>query len=327
MKQSHFERQHRAEWEHFSEMLTLLEKGRSLAPEKAANFPADYRRLCQQLSLARARGYSSHSVDHLQQLARRGHQQLYRHRSVLGSRLLGFMLAGFPRLVREEWRYVLAASLLFYLSLLGMGALVLLFPDLIYSLLDSAQVAQMEAMYNPSAKRLGEFGARGSGEDWMMFGYYVMNNIGVAFQTFAGGLLFGCGTLFYLLYNGLVIGAVAGHLTGIGYHDPFWSFVIGHGAFELTAITLAGAAGLRLGAALISPGRLTRFEALRLAAERAIRLVAGVIVMLLIAAFIEAYWSSMTFTTSVIKYGVGTVLWLLVALYFILSGRSRHAPE
>lgn len=327
MKQSRFESRHRAEWERFSATLALLEKGRSPAPEDATSFPADYRRLCQHLALARARGYSSHSVDHLQQLARRGHQQLYRHRGALGSRLLGFVLAGFPRLVREEWRYVLAASLLFYLSLLGMGALVLVFPELVYSLLSSTQVAQMEAMYDPAAKRLGEFGTRSSGDDWVMFGYYVMNNIGIAFQTFAGGLLFGCGTLFYLLYNGLVIGAVAGHLTGIGYHEPFWSFVIGHGAFELTAITLAGAAGLRLGAALLAPGRLTRSEALHLAAGRAIRLVAGVIMMLLIAAFIEAYWSSMTFTTPSVKYAVGTVLWLAVCFYFTLSGRNRHAPQ
>lgn len=237
------------------------------------------------------------------------------------------MLSGFPRLVREEWRHVVVASLLFYLSLLGMAALVLAFPELIYSLVSASQIEQMEAMYDPAARRLGEFGTRSSGEDWVMFGYYVMNNIGIAFQTFAGGLLFGLGTLFYLLFNGLMIGAVAGHLTGIGYHQPFWSFVIGHGAFELTAITLAGAAGLKLAAALIAPGRFTRGEALRMAAARAVRLVAGATLMLLIAAFVEAYWSSMTFTSPQVKYAVGALLWLLVGLYFTFCGRGRHAPE
>jgi len=327
MKQSRFEARHQAEWYAFGDILDALEKSRKDPPAAISDFPAAYRRLCQHLALARSRGYSSHSVDYLQQLAQRGHQQLYRHRSPLGGRLLGFMLGGFPRLVREEWRHVLAASLLFYLSLLGMAALVLAFPELIYSLVSANQVEQMEAMYDPAARRLGEFGTRGSGEDWVMFGYYVMNNIGIAFQTFAGGLLFGLGTLFYLLFNGLMIGAIAGHLTGIGYHQPFWSFVIGHGAFELTAITLAGAAGLKLGAALIAPGRLGRGEALRLAAARAVRLIAGATLMLLIAAFIEAYWSSMTFTSASVKYAVGALLWLLVGLYFTLGGRSRHASE
>jgi uncharacterized membrane protein SpoIIM required for sporulation len=327
MKQSEFESRHRNEWRTFSETLDVLERGKKLSSSLSAEFPAAYRRLCQQLALAQARGYSTHSIDNLQLLVQRGHQQLYRHRSPLTGRLLGFFLGGFGRLVREEWRYVAAASLLFYMSLLGMGALVLAFPELVYSLISPEQVAQMEAMYDPETSRLGRFGEREAGDDWVMFGYYVMHNIGIAFQTFAGGLLFGLGSLFYLLFNGLMIGAVAGHLTGIGYHQPFWSFVIGHGAFELTAITLAGAAGLKLGAALVAPGRLTRGEALRLAAAKSVRLIAGATLLLLLAAFIEAYWSSMTYPSAPAKYAVGALFWLLVGLYLSLSGRNTHAPE
>lgn len=327
MKQSQFERLHQAEWQAFSETLDALERRKKPASVSIGAFPAAYRRVCQQLALAQARGYSTHAVDNLQLLVQRGHQQLYRHRSPLAGRLLGFILGGFGRLVREQWRYVVTASLLFYISLLGMAALVLAFPELVYSLISPEQVEQMEAMYDPDASRLGRFGERGSGEDWVMFGYYVMHNIGIAFQTFAGGLVFGLGSLFYLLFNGLTIGAIAGHLTGIGYHQPFWSFVIGHGAFELTAITLAGAAGLKLGDALIAPGHLTRGEALRLAAAKAVRLVAGAGLLLLIAAFVEAYWSSMTYPSASVKYAVGALLWLLVGLYLLLSGRDSHAPE
>ncbi|KJH83433.1 MULTISPECIES: stage II sporulation protein M [Pseudomonadaceae] len=327
MKQSQFERLHRAEWQGFSETLDALERRKKPSSVSIVAFPAAYRRICQQLALAQARGYSTHAIDNLQVLVQRGHQQLYRHRSPLAGRLLGFILGGFGRLVREQWRYVAAASLLFYISLLGMAALVLAFPEMVYSLISPEQIAQMEAMYDPDASRLGRFGERGSSEDWVMFGYYVMHNIGIAFQTFAGGLLFGLGSLFYLLFNGLTIGAIAGHLTGVGYHQPFWSFVIGHGAFELTAITLAGGAGLKLGGALIAPGNLTRGEALRLAASKAVRLVAGATLLLLIAAFVEAYWSSMTYPSASVKYAVGALLWLLVGLYLLLSGRNSHAPE
>lgn len=325
MKQSQFERHHQPEWQAFEKTLEALEHRKKPPASVIREFPAAYRRICQCLALAQARGYSTQATDYLQRLVQRGHQQFYRHRSPLAGRLLGFMLGGFGRLVREQWRYVLAASLLFYISLLGMAALVLIVPELVYSLISPEQVGQMEAMYDPDASRLGRFGERESGDDWVMFGYYVMNNIGIAFQTFAGGLLFGLGTLFYLLFNGLTIGAIAGHLTAIGYHQPFWSFVIGHGAFELTAITLAGAAGLKLGAALLAPGRLRRGEALRQAAERGVRLVAGATLMLLIAAFIEAYWSSMTYGPAGVKYAVGALLWLLVALYFLFAGRNRHA--
>lgn len=327
MKQSQFESRHRDEWLIFNDQLAALEQGGKAATANYGDFPAAYRRLCQQLAIARARGYSDHSIAHLQQLAQRGHQQLYRHRSPLAGRLLGFMLGGFARLVRAEWRSLLAASLVFYGSLLGTGLLVYLFPELVFSFISPEQVAQMEAMYDPQAQRLGRFSERGAGGDWLMFGYYVMNNIGIAFQTFAGGLLLGLGSLFYLLFNGLTIGAVAGHLTGIGHHQPFWSFVIGHGAFELTAITLAGAAGLKVGGALLAPGRRSRADALRLATRKAIRLVAGATLMLLVAAFVEAYWSSMTYVGAPVKYAVGLLLWLLVGTYLWRSGRSRHAPE
>ena len=72
---------------------------------------------------------------------------------------------------------------------------------------------------------------------------------------------------------------------------------------------------------------MTRAESLRLAATHSVKLIAGAMLMLLIAAFIEAYWSSMTFTTPKVKYIVGAGLWLMVGSYFCFAGRSRHAPD
>ena len=326
MKQSLFESRHQPQWQAFAEQLTQLEQGKAKA-EELADFPHHYRRLCQHLALAQERGYSSYLVDPLQQLALRGHQQLYRHRSQLAANVLSFLLADFPRLVREQWRFVLIASLLFFGSLVGIALLVYLFPELIYSIVSPQQVAEMQSMYDPDASRLGRVAERASSEDWMMFGYYVMHNIGIAFQTFAAGLLFGLGSVFFLIFNGLIIGAISGHLTEIGYGQTFWSCVIGHGAFELSAIALAGAAGLQLGWALIAPGRLTRGESLRLAARKSVQMLCGVMLFLLIAAFIEAYWSSTTAIAPWVKYLVGAGLWLLVATYLTFAGRTRHAPE
>lgn len=212
MKQSLFESRHQLQWQAFANHLQQLEQGKATASE-LADFPQQYRRLCQHLALAQERGYSSYLVDPLQQLALRGHQQLYRHRSQLTANVLGFVLADFPRLVREQWRFVLIASLLFFGSLVGIALLVYLFPDLIYSIVSPQQVAEMQGMYDPDASRLGRTAERASSENWMMFGYYVMHNIGIAFQTFAAGLLFGLGSVFFLIFNGLVIGAVSGHLT------------------------------------------------------------------------------------------------------------------
>ncbi|MCQ6257936.1 stage II sporulation protein M [Pseudomonas sp. Q11] len=324
MKQSLFESRHQGEWDRLSRQLDQLERSRNVP--QSGDFPAAYRRLCHHLALAQARGYSSLLVDTLQQLALRGHQQLYRDRSRPSTSLSAFILAGFPRLVREQWRFVLAAGVMFMGSLIGIGLLVYLFPELVYSLLSAEEVSQIRGMYDPAAGHLGRSIERASSEDWVMFGYYIMHNTGIAFQTFASGLMFGLGSAFFLFFNGLTIGAVAGHLSQIGSGGTFWSFVIGHGAFELTAITLAGAAGLQLGWALIAPGRLTRGEALRIAAGKSVLMVGGVMLLLLIAAFIEAYWSSSAVTAAT-KYTVGALLWLLVISYLAFAGRARHAPE
>ncbi len=125
-----------------------------------------------------------------------------------------------------------------------LGVLVHFKPNLIFSLLDPYAVFILEVMYSEDAESIGRL--REAGTDWYMFGHYIRNNISIAFQCFAGGILFGIGSLFFLSFNGVFIGAVAGYLTERGLGENFYSFVATHSAFELTAIVLAGAAGLRL---------------------------------------------------------------------------------
>ena len=91
--------------------------------------------------------------------------------------------------------------------------------------------------------------------DPQVFWAYLLAALRVAGAVPADNPLAGLGSVFFLIYNGLVIGSVMGPIEPMGYQQNFYPFVIGHGAFELTAIVLAGAAGLRLGLALLAPGR------------------------------------------------------------------------
>lgn len=164
-------------------------------------------------------------------------------------------------------------------------------------------VDQFEKMYDPSERRFGVEAEKSFHGKFRMFGFYIRNNIGVGFRTFAGGILVGIGTAALLIFNGIVFGALATHLTLQGEGNVFWSFVIGHGALELTAIVLAGTAGLKLGFSLLKPGSLTRSRDLREAARDSMHIVYGFIFMLVLAAFIEAFWSSATavsFTTNML---------------------------
>ena len=330
MRQAHFVARHEREWMEFERWLDA----RAGSPRTARgernwqglrdeDMPARYRRLCQQLALARRRGYSPVVTARLQELMQRGHNALYRPAPPRWRRALEFLLADFPRLVRAQRGCLWASAALFAGSMVAMYFAVRWRPELIHSLFDPRQLAQFESMYDPAAPgaKLG----RDSGSDLAMFGYYIVNNISIGFRTFASGLLAGVGSLVVLAVNGVTIGAVAGHLQGIGHGDPFWRFVAGHSAPELSAIVVAGAAGLRLGLDLVAPGRRSRLDALVEGGKVGGKLCIGVFAMLLFAAFVEAFWSSIGSIPGPVKFAVGGVLWALVLGWLGFAGRGEPA--
>jgi uncharacterized membrane protein SpoIIM required for sporulation len=328
MRQAAFEARYGAEISRFEEWLERKRAAkRKQSPESVTTLPdmevpAAYRRLCQLLALARDRQYSPDLIDRLNQLVLRGHHLLYGARGGRSASTLHFLAVGFPRLVREHAALVALSTALFFGPLLIMIAALMLQPDFIYYLLDPAQVAQYQSMYDPANPRLG---MRDSDDNVMMFAFYIWNNVKIGFQTFATGMAFGLGSVFYLVSNGLTIGAVAGYLTAVGHGMPFWSFVSGHSAMELTAIVLSGVAGLRLGGALIAPGGQSRKSALVQAGRPAVRIMYGAALMFLIAAFIEGFWSPLTSFAPTTKFGVGVLMWVLLLAYFAFAGRSRGA--
>jgi uncharacterized membrane protein SpoIIM required for sporulation len=321
MKQRYFENQYQTLWRTFGERLTLLEEGKS--DQKTAlpsvEFPSAYRQICQQLAIARERQYSPNLIDHLNQLALRAYQQLHKTRPNSFTAMMDFIVHGFPHRVRQEAALFWFCTALFYLPLMSMAGVVYITPEMIYTLLDQATVTEYQTMYQP-----GQVHHRAADSDVFMLGYYIYNNISIGFRTFAMGIVFGVGTVITLLFNGLLIGAVAGYLAAQGYAETFFPFIVGHGAFELTAIVIAGVAGLKLGLALIAPGRYNRLDALRRAAADSVRLIYGVAGMLLLAAFIEAFWSSNDTFSATLRYSVGGVFWVLMIFYLGLAG--RRAP-
>ena len=286
------------------------------------DLPHDYRNICHHFALANSRMYNPVLVERLNKLVVRGHHKLYSSRSRFLSSMLEYFAGGFPALVRKEWRIVSLAAALFYIPFIIAILAIQFNPDLVYSVMDGNMVDQLEDMYEP--ERNQRFGReRESDTDLYMFGFYIKHNIGIDFKMFAGGMLFGIGSLFFLLFNGVFLGAAFGHMTHIGYIDSFWGFIVGHGAFELNAMVLAGAAGLKLAEALIKPGRKARSRALVDNGKIAVNIMYGVVAMSLIAAFLEAFWSS-TVMPVIIKYIAGAVLWSLVAAYFTYIGRTSN---
>ncbi len=326
MKQGQFEQTYQLLWQNLASDIAELEKpnGR-LNASQISSFAARYRKVCHLHALAEDRRYSSHLVDSLSDLVVRGHQQLYRRKQPVIHQLIRFIVAEFPRLVRQQQVYLWWATALLYVPALVLFLAILWQPDLVYTVTSPDQVGEFEAMYDPTNRVLGS--ARDSDTNMQMFGFYIYNNISVSFRTFASGIMLGVGSIFFLVFNGLLFGAVAGHLTNAGFTETFFTFVIAHGSFELTAITIAGAAGLKLGYSLLAPGNYTRLESLKRGSAVAIKLMYGVILMLVIAAFIEAFWSSNNIFDPWQKYLVGGFLWFIVIIYFVLSGRHLRGEQ
>lgn len=326
MNQIQFEQLYQDRWQEFSQLLTALESKpgkKTMAAADPAEFPARYRQLCNHYGLAQCRHYSPALVDRLHDLVLRGHRQLYKKKHGLLWAAIHFIFRDFPRTLRQNALAFWLAFALFFGPAMAVGIATYHDPVLIYALMDESQVIEMESMYNPENRKIGRSQDRSAETDFTMFGFYILNNISIGFRTFAGGIFFGIGTVFLLLFNGLMIGGVAGHLSHPPYASIFWQFVSGHGAFELTGLVIFGAAGLLLGYSVLRPGRYRRTDSLRRQSPTALKLVIGAALMLVAAAFVEAFWSSSTLEPT-LKYGVAAGNWLLVILYFLLAGRVRR---
>ncbi len=315
MKQQSFEQAHAATWAEIEEALK-----KPAQPDNTRILAEHYMLLCQHLAIAQERLYDAALIERLNKLVLGVYRELYRYRAETRLNLYAFFRRDFPLAIYRHRVFIAVAFVVFTLPGLVAGAWTFLDDEAVYSLLDATQVRSVERMYDPASSKLGR--EREAETDLFMFGFYIKNNISVAFRCFAGGMLLGIGTLLVLFFNGLFIGSIAGHLTRLDYVETFYPFVIGHGSFELTAIVFSGAAGLRLGYAILNPGGLSRLDALRQAGRDVVPMIYGIVLMLIIAAFLEAFWSSSATLPVAVKYSVGAVLWALVLIY-AFSGR-RH---
>lgn len=292
---------------------------RALDVDDVRQLPVFYRNVCADLAAAQVARYSAPLVDYLRGLVAAAHAVLYGPEAAAArDSLRQAWFAAFPHAIRKRWRAMLVATALFFVPL-GIGAILALRdPSFAYRVAPEAMLRPLAEAY---ARGFDE--GRDGGEGMMMAGFYVYNNVGIALRCFALGIFGGLGSAFYLVQNGLTIGAILGYVTSTGAGGNIGTFIIGHGSLELGAIVIAGGAGLSLGWSVVSPGPYTRTASLQRAAREIVVIVAGAAVMLVMAAAIEAFWSASS-TPRPIKISLGATLFVLVTAYILLAGRGRQ---
>jgi uncharacterized membrane protein SpoIIM required for sporulation len=328
MNELEFEARHQSMWDLFEKAIAKPRRG---APEEASTamptteVPRGFRQVVAQLALARDRQYRTSLIDRLHDLVISAHLAIHgaraRRRDSGFGEFWQFMVSTFPAEARREWPYLLVAAVAFFGPFLGGIVVLQWFPDFVHYIIPAETLARIQSMYAPGNARFGM--GREADSDVVMFGFYIANNVRIDLQSVAGGVFFGLGTLASLIFNGGFLGAISGHLTQVGYGENFWGFVAGHSAPELLGLVLAGAAGLRIGFALVAPGRLTRGAALRAAGPPTARLLYGAAMMTIAAAVIEAYWSSRVSIPFGVKIGFGAMMWAILLAYLAFGGRER----
>lgn len=242
-----------------------------------------YRQIVADLALAR-RDFPSHDVvAYLNGLAARAYPLVYRSPAGSWRRIAGFFCEQFPAVYRASGWFVLAAFLLFSLPALAGFLLVLADPTLGEQVLPPAltRLVRDGILWTdiPAAQRP------------LAASTIATNNLQVAILAFAGGILLGTLTVYVLVLNGLLFGAIFGYTRVYGLDSSLAALVSPHGYLELTVVFIAGGAGLRLAWAIVHPGLLARRDRLVQAGREAVTLLVGAAPILLLAGLIEAFVS------------------------------------
>ncbi len=308
------------QWLELEQLLNRAEtKGiGSLSATEICRLSQLYRLVSADLARAKTRQLGSHLINYLQDLTLRSYSQVYQGKQPEDWRkVLAFFQRGFPQVVQQTWPQTAVAFGIFMVGV-AMGwwytwgdrqFMELVVPPEIMTLVEEEGKLWMGSIV---------------GVEPLASSAIMTNNMSVAFATLAGGIFGGLGTFYILWKNGIHIGAIAALVAQNDLSYPFWAFVSPHGALELPAIFLAGAAGLLLGQALLFPGRYHRLHALKRNGTLAAQLMFGVVPLLVIAGIIEGFWSPSPLIPNSLKYLSG--LGLLAALIVYLAWPLERSP-
>lgn len=273
-----------------------------------------YRAACADLALADAYQLPPETIFYLHRLVGRAHNLLYRSRTFTISTWARQLLVDTPQRLFSDNCLRLAFCVFWGIFLLS-SFLAYTMPNYTEQLMGREFISMLEDMHS------GEGGNAVLAPG--MAGFYIFNNTGIGLRCFAFGLLFGIGGLFATVFNAAFLGAAFGHMATVPQGENFFQFVTAHGPFELTAIVLSAAAGMRLGFSLVNTRGLTRTASLRRATEEAMPSMWAAVVMFLAAAAIEAFLSPSA-APYWVKAMVAALSTAMLMVYFVILGYPRE---
>jgi uncharacterized membrane protein SpoIIM required for sporulation len=309
-----------ATWSELERLLARIEGNglRSFEANEIEALGRAYRQVVSDVAVARRDFPDDELTRWLNGLAARAHLRLYNAPPPAWRRLGQFFWTDFARRFRAAWPYLTVSAALLLVPAVAAYFGALLDPTLREALVP-AQLRDVMA----------------EGRTWTdleptmrpaIASFIFTNNIRVSFLAFAGGVLCGLGTVYVLINNGLLLGAVLGAAQWYGVAPLLWGFISPHAYLELTSIVIAGAAGLMLGGALLRPGLMRRRDTLTEAARRSVELVLGAAPVLVVAGLIEGFVSPSDLPLA-LKLALGPLAGVALYALLLTVGRNRKSTK
>jgi uncharacterized membrane protein SpoIIM required for sporulation len=324
LKSQRFRSEREGDWKRLENLLALLEAGkrRALSIDDVIALPVLYRATLSSLSVARSISLDRNLVDYLESLSTRAYFYVYGNRTTLAERLGGFFLRDWPSAVRALWRETLVSAGLTILGAIVAFEVTLRRPAYFYVFVPrglaggrgprSSAVELAHTIFDPQhGKALGFFAS-----------FLFTHNAQIAILAFALGFACCLPAAFLMFYNGLMLGAFVAIFYSHGLIVPFGGWTLIHGVTELFAVTLAGAAGIRIGWMLAFPGEKSRLAAAADAGRIGAIVMGGAVVMLGFAGLLEGFGRQLI-TSTTMRYGIALATALVWGAYFYFPRRRR----
>lgn len=325
LRSERFRSEREDDWRELDRLIRKAERRsvRALSVDELLNLPVLYRSAMSALASARATSLDQALVVYLESLCSRAYYFIYGVRSRPLERVADYLARGLPAEVKAIWRETLISAGIFVLGAVVAFALVHADPDWFYSFVSDG----MTQGRDPSATRefLRSTLYDSDAEGLSFFASFLFtNNAHVALFAFALGFMLGLPTVYLIASTGCSLGALLAVFSaqGLGFELGGWLSI--HGVTEISAIILAGAAGMRIGWRMGFPGESSRMDALVAAGRRGAMVMGGVVIMLACAGLLEGFGRQLI-TNDWARYGIGAASGVFWLIYFYLPRRkARH---
>lgn len=313
MREAVFIKQNISKWREYEYLMTAID---AQSPDELADM---YNDLTADLAFAQTHYPNSRITQYLNNLTLQLHTSIYGNKREKWSRVARFWSHEVPLAVWDA-RWQLLLSLAVFLLFIGIGIVSSLNDVDFTRLILGDSYVDMTLRNIQEGDPAAVYQSGGNTESFLLIAF---NNIRVSLMAFAMGLLTSLGAVYYLMSNGVMVGAFTTMFYNEGVLGEAMLAIMLHGTLELSTIVLMGGAGIVMGNGWLFPGTYSRIQSFRRAAKRGLKIVVGTLPVVLAAAIVEGYFSRYTHAATSLRGGFIILSAAFILYYYVYLPYQR----